>query len=75
MTALRDQIDKWKQRGDWVKLQCIELLFVAGLGNKEVAERLKISEQQVANYKFDFISRTRSLVGRQHLNDEIFPNW
>lgn len=71
--ALSDQIDKWRQRGDWVKLKCIELLFVVGTGNKEVAELLKLTEQQVANFKFDFIARTKSLVGRQALNSEIFP--
>ncbi len=71
--ALRDQIDKWQQKGDWTKLKCIELLFVVGLGNKEVSEALDISEQQVANFKFDFIARTKSLIGRQNLNTEIFP--
>lgn len=73
VTALQDQIDKWKSRGDWVKLQCIELLFVVGLSNKEAANQLQITEQQVANFKFDFLARTKSLVGRQNLDDEIFP--
>ncbi len=71
--ALRDQIEKWQSRGDWTKLQCIEMLFVVGLGNKEVAEQLSITEQQVANFKFDFIARTKALIGRQHLNAEVFP--
>lgn len=71
--ALGDQIDKWRQRGDWLKLQCIELLFVVGLGNKEVSQLLGISEQQVANFKFDFLARTKSLIGRQNLNTEVFP--
>ncbi|MCR9291497.1 MAG: RNA polymerase sigma factor [bacterium] len=71
--ALRDQIDKWQDRGDWTKLKCVELLFVVGLGNKEVAEKLDISEQQVANFKFDFIARTKALIGRQNLNTEVFP--
>ena len=71
--ALREQIDKWQQRGDWLKLKCIELLFVHGLGNKEVAERLGISEQQVANFKFDFLARTKTLIGRQAMVDETLP--
>jgi RNA polymerase sigma-70 factor (ECF subfamily) len=71
--SLRNQIQKWQERGDWTKLMCIELLFVVGLGNKEAAETLDITEQQVANYKFDFLARTKSLVGRQNLNSEIFP--
>lgn len=71
--ALENQIRKWQQRGDWTKLKCIELLFVSGAGNKEAAELLGITEQQVANFKFDFLARTKSLVGRQNLNEEVFP--
>lgn len=71
--ALRSQIEKWQERADWTKLMCIELLFVVGLSNKEVAEELELTEQQVANYKFDFVARTKSLVGRQNLDEEIFP--
>lgn len=73
VAALSDQIQKWRQRGDWLKLQCIELLFVVGLSNKDVASALDIGEQQVANYKFDFLTRTKSLIGRQNLNPEVFP--
>ncbi len=71
--ALRDQVEKWRERGDWVKLMCIELLVVKGLANKEVAEQLGITEQQVANYKFDFLARTRALVQRQNLSQDVFP--
>ena len=73
VSALSDQIGKWRERGDWLKLQCIELLFVSGLGNKEAAQLLKITEQQVANFKFDFLARTKALVARQNLSTEIFP--
>ncbi len=71
--ALRDQVDKWQSRGDWLKLMCIELLIVKGESNKDVADRLQITEQQVANFKFDFLARTRTLVQRQNLNNEVFP--
>lgn len=71
--ALREQIEKWRERNDWTKLMCIELLFVVGLGNKEVATRLDISEQQVANFKFDFVARTKTLVGRQQLDESTYP--
>ena len=72
-TALRDQVQRWQERGDWSKLKCIELLFVVGLSNKEVAEELQMTEQQVANFKFDFLNRTKSLVARQNLDAEVFP--
>lgn len=71
--ALVEQVDKWQRKGDWTKLMCIELLIVQGLSNKKVSETLKISEQQVANFKFDFMNRLRSLIKRQGLSQEIFP--
>jgi RNA polymerase sigma-70 factor, ECF subfamily len=70
--ALQDQIAKWKSRGDYQKLKCIEMLFVAGINNKDAAKELGITEQQVANYKSDFINRTRSLISRQATRDN-FP--
>ena len=71
--AIRDQVTKWRERGDWLKLKCIELLIVRGMSNKKVATTLNISEQQVANFKFDFLARTRTLLKRQDLSQDIFP--
>jgi RNA polymerase sigma-70 factor, ECF subfamily len=71
--ALREQIDHWRERGDWQKIKCMELLFTRGVPNKEVAECLGVSEQQVANFKFDFLARLRTLVGRSELNEDVFP--
>ena len=71
--ALRDQVARWQERGDWIKLKCIELLIVRGWANKKVAEALDISEQQVANFKFDFLARTRTLIKRQGLSHDVFP--
>jgi RNA polymerase sigma-70 factor (ECF subfamily) len=71
--ALGEQIDKWREKGEWTKLMCAELLFVRGWANKDVAEELEITEQQVANYKFDFLARLRTLIQRQDLSQDIFP--
>ncbi|WP_197452928.1 RNA polymerase sigma factor [Rosistilla oblonga] len=71
--ALESQVKHWKQRGDWKKLRCLELLFVRGVGNKQVAEELNLNEQQVANYKSDFLLRVRTLVKRMNLDEEVFP--
>jgi RNA polymerase sigma-70 factor (ECF subfamily) len=68
-----DEIVRWRERGDWTKLKCMELLFVLGTPNKEVAAQLDISEQQVANFKSDFVNRVRTLVKRAQLNEDIFP--
>ena len=51
----------------------MELLIVRGRPNKQVAEALKITEQQVANFKFDFLARLRTLIKRQGLSQEVFP--
>ncbi len=71
--ALNQQVDHWQRRGDWAKIQCMELLFVRGKPNKEVATLLSITEQQVANFKFDFLARLRTQVRKQGLPNDIFP--
>ena len=71
--ALKDQIEHWRKRGDWTKIRCMELLFVRGRANKEVAEVLDITEQQVANYKFDFLARLKTSVKKTGLDRDIFP--
>ncbi len=70
--ALKDQIGKWQSKSDWLKLKCIELLFVAGMSNKDTSELLGITEQQVANYKSDFVLRSKSLITRMAGRDS-FP--
>jgi RNA polymerase sigma-70 factor (ECF subfamily) len=71
--GIAEQINHWREKGDWEKVKCMELLFVRGAANKEVATALGISEQQVANFKFDFLDRLRKLVKQQRLNDDVFP--
>jgi RNA polymerase sigma-70 factor (ECF subfamily) len=73
VSALTEQIARWKERGEWQKIQCAELLFVRGWANKDVATQLKISEQQVANYKFDFLARLRTVIRKQGLSQDVFP--
>ena len=71
--AIEAQVKHWQERNDWTKLKCIELLIVRGMPNRQVAAILDISEQQVANFKFDFLSRLRVLIKRQGLSKEVFP--
>ena len=71
--AISEQVEKWKAKGDWTKLKCIELLVIGGQANKAVAQTLGLTEQQVANYKFDFLARLRTLIKRQGLSAEVFP--
>ena len=44
-----------------------------GWANKEVATEFGISEQHVANHKFDFIARMSKAIREQGLNEDIFP--
>jgi RNA polymerase sigma-70 factor (ECF subfamily) len=71
--ALRQQITHWREKGEWQKIKCMELLFARGAANKDVADCLGVSEQQVANFKFDFLARLRTFVGRSGLNEDVFP--
>jgi len=71
--GIRQQIERWRDQGEWKKIQCMELLFVLGLANKQVAGELDLSEQQVANFKFDFLERLRDTVRGAQLNEDVFP--
>ena len=71
--AISEQIDRWKSGDGWNKLKAIELLFVAGKPNKEVATQLGLTEQQIANYKSDFQIRLRSIIKRMNLDEGVFP--
>ncbi len=71
--AMRQQIEHWRRRGQWEKLRCAELLFVRGRANKDVAARLGIPEQTVANYKHEFLAKLEGAVRKQQLPREVFP--
>ncbi|MBC8874912.1 MAG: sigma-70 family RNA polymerase sigma factor [Planctomycetes bacterium] len=71
--AISQQVEHWRKRGEWTKLKCIELLFLCGSANKDAAAELGLSEQQVANYKFDFLARLRKTIRKQGLSEDIFP--
>jgi RNA polymerase sigma-70 factor (ECF subfamily) len=71
--ALREQIDYWRARGDWSKIKCVELLIVRGWPNKKTAEQLDLSEQQVANFKFEFLAKMKTALKKQRLPEDVFP--
>lgn len=70
VAVLKEQIDKWRSQKDWLKLACIELLVVAGVPNRLVAQRLDISEQKVANFKSDFIARTKQQLAKLSVSSQ-----
>lgn len=65
--ALKLLLDEWREAGDFRRIKCIELLLVCGWGNRDVATKLGLSEQQVANYKFQVVER---LARRTRPNEE-----
>jgi RNA polymerase sigma-70 factor (ECF subfamily) len=71
--VISEQVHRWQARGDWTRLMCLESLFLRGWTNKEVAQKLGITEQQVANFKFDFLAGLKTAVKKQALPQDLFP--
>jgi RNA polymerase sigma-70 factor (ECF subfamily) len=65
--GLQALIRQWLDKGDFERLKCIELLFVLGWSNKDVAGRLRISEQAVANHKHYVLARLKEWVANSPL--------
>lgn len=61
---LADLVSQWTTKGDFLRLQCLELLLVLGWPNKRVAEELEISEQDVANHKSYVLYQIRQRLDR-----------
>lgn len=71
--SLKQMIDHWWDKGDFVRIQVLELLFVKGWANKDVAKFLDVSEQQVANYRFAAIKKLSENMREAGLPSEVFP--
>ncbi len=63
----------WQEKGDYLRLQVMELLWVKGWANRDVAAFLHVSEQQVANYRFAAVKKLTELVGAAGLSTDVFP--
>ncbi len=71
-SCLRELIAEFRRQGAWERLCCAELIFVLGWSNKDVALRLNISEQAVANHKFFVVTRLRNAAKTARLrNSEL----
>lgn len=71
--GLQELVENWKRKGDWHKIKCVELLYLLGRTNKEVAGQLALSEQQVANLKHDFLESLKNRVKKTEPDPEVFP--
>lgn len=64
---LGEMIQDWTRKSDYDRIKCIELIFVKGMPNKEVASLLNMTETGVAGIKFQILNRLRQkLASRQH---------
>lgn len=73
IAALEEILARWRSRDDWEKIKVTELLFVRGLSNKDAAVQLGLSEQTVANHKFDFLAKLRTAIRKAGLPEAVFP--
>ena len=63
----------WQERGDYLRLKVVELLWVKGWANRDVAAFLKVSEQQVANYRFAAVKKLSEQIRAAGLSADVFP--
>jgi len=66
-------LQSYKTQQDWLKISTLELLFLRGMKNKDVADELEISQQVVASTKFEFVDKIKKQLRKQGLNKDIFP--
>jgi RNA polymerase sigma-70 factor (ECF subfamily) len=71
--CLGNMIRQWQDRGDYLRIQVLELLFVKDWANRDVAAYLKISEQQVANYRFAAVKKLTEHIRDSSLPGDVFP--
>jgi RNA polymerase sigma-70 factor (ECF subfamily) len=66
-------IQEWQSKGEFTRLKVMELLLTKGWANKDVAAFLKISEQQVANYRFAAVKKMSEQIRAAGLPADVFP--
>jgi RNA polymerase sigma-70 factor, ECF subfamily len=71
--GLGQMIHQWRQKGDYLRIQVLELLLVKGWANRDVAKFLKVSEQQVANYRFAALRKLAEHIRDAGLPADVFP--
>lgn len=71
--ALNQVLERWREQGEYVRVKVLELLFVKGWANKDVAAFLDVKEQQVANIRFAAVKKITELIQADGLSPDIFP--
>lgn len=72
--ALREYVRDLVAKGEYTKLKALELMYVKGWRNQDVAARLpELSEQDVANLRFQAKKRLRDRLTAAKLSPDLFP--
>jgi RNA polymerase sigma-70 factor (ECF subfamily) len=71
--GLGAMIRQWGEKGDYLRLKVLELLLVKGWANRDVAAFLRITEQQVANYRFAAMKKLSEHIRDAGLPADVFP--
>jgi RNA polymerase sigma-70 factor, ECF subfamily len=71
--CLGQMLRSWQERGDYVRLKVLELLWVKGWANRDVAAQLGVSEQQVANFRFAAVKKLSEQIRAAGLSADVFP--
>jgi RNA polymerase sigma-70 factor (ECF subfamily) len=71
--GLRDMIVGFRSKSEFVRIQVLELLFVKGWANKDVASFVGVNEQQVANYRFAAVKKLSEQMRAAGLPVDVFP--
>ncbi len=69
--SLAELVEEWREKGDFDRLRCLELLIVKGWANKDVAKHLGLTEQAVASYKFQTVARLKEMARKAGLAVEL----
>ncbi len=62
-----------EDKGDLLRLKVLELLWVKGWPNRDVAAFLQISEQQVANFRFSGTKKLSEHIRDAGMSPDVFP--
>jgi RNA polymerase sigma-70 factor (ECF subfamily) len=71
--CLGQMLHQWLERGEQVRIKVMELLFVKGWANRDVASFLGVSEQQIANYRFAAVKKLTEHIRAAGLPPDVFP--
>ena len=71
--CLGAMIRQWQDKADYTRLKVLELLLVKGWANRDVAAHLRITEQQVANYRFAAVKKLSEKIHDAGLPPDVFP--